>query len=647
MFKALYLKEWKEKSLLFFFELGILALLVLGQSVFRERKDVREWLAYAVLIVFFPFAALILGTGGFETEFRSGAWAYLFSRPVRRTTIWLAKFSAHLSMLAALWLAFAATWFTILGISDLAGGTQVLLGFPINAGFPWWSVWQSVFFLTVSFSLSLLHERAFSVLFVALAAGVGVTAAVWAVLNSRAGGYLAWILPERAMPTFLVGQMLLALAFAAASILTLVRSDFSQPRKQILGFVRWAAPLAVLTLAVTAAWALLSPPPGSRYVYQVASFGSEGYFETNRGIFEYSAAKDRIRWLMKAGHINYYVASVTGGKIAYTAYDIKTRRDVTERLWVENSDGTERKCIIGGAGGKNEWPKDESIMDLLISPDGTKVAILSNSAYGKRPRQSPPLWIARTDGTLLENLPDDASLFGVPHDSYFIHLMAWAREGNALILLRRGSVQPRIFNLWLYDLASRTSRLLFENAVPASWIWSVSPAGGLMAIRFQTSPEKPWRLALLDLKTLETRDITEGVDRVLSGACWNNQGDRLAFVTRRAQSGGPDAYILAIYSLSDQKVVAEKQMTTAESAAQIYSPSWTADGTKLVILDREANGLKILGPDLHEESRVPFPEWMNAPGGLQVVGHQAIVGDGKSDTLWRFDLERKSWKRIY
>ena len=61
MFTALYLKEWKEKALIFFFELGILALLILAQFVLREKKDIREWLIYAVLMLFFPFAALILG----------------------------------------------------------------------------------------------------------------------------------------------------------------------------------------------------------------------------------------------------------------------------------------------------------------------------------------------------------------------------------------------------------------------------------------------------------------------------------------------------------------------------------------------------------------------------------------------------------
>ncbi len=80
MFTTLYFKEWREKALIFFFELGILALL-LGAQFFVQNKDLREWLVYAVLLLFFPVAALILGAAGFEAEYRQGAWAYLLPGP--------------------------------------------------------------------------------------------------------------------------------------------------------------------------------------------------------------------------------------------------------------------------------------------------------------------------------------------------------------------------------------------------------------------------------------------------------------------------------------------------------------------------------------------------------------------------------------
>ena len=57
MFTALYLKEWREKAIVFFFELGILGLLLAAPFALRGKTDLQEWLVYAILLLFFPFAA--------------------------------------------------------------------------------------------------------------------------------------------------------------------------------------------------------------------------------------------------------------------------------------------------------------------------------------------------------------------------------------------------------------------------------------------------------------------------------------------------------------------------------------------------------------------------------------------------------------
>jgi hypothetical protein len=648
MFTALYFKEWREKALLFSFELGILILLLLAQPIFHQKRDIQEWTAYAVLLLFFPFAALLLGAAGFESEYRQGAWAYLFSRPVRKPVIWLAKFAALLSMLAALWLIFLAAWVALPGVRELVSGTRILLGFTVESGLPWWSLWQSVFLLTLAFSLSLLHERQFNILFLALLVGLGLTAAAWAVLSSKAGGFLAWVAPPKALSIFLISQVLVALAFAAASVMTLVKSDFSQTRKQMLSFVRWVMPFLFLAIIGTAAWALLAPLRGEHYLSYLDSTGGEPYYITERGVFKYSAAANRILWLAKAKHINYFIASASGGKVAYTAFNIESRNDIAEELWVANTDGTGRKRIIGRGPRENEWPREVPIADLMMSPDGTKVAILSAHAYiSQRPRERPPLWIANTDGSRLESFPDDPALFGDSAERYYHHLVTWAQDGKAVLIEKRPYGKPKAFSLWLYDLGSRTARTLLDNAVTASWVSPVSPRGDCLAIKYQKSPEKPWRLALLDLKSLETTDLSKGEDRVWSQISWDKQGDRMAYVAREAQTGGPDVYVLAVYSVAAKKTVAEKPMTTSESSALLFWPSWTANGEKLLVLDRVANGLRVFGPDLREQGQVAFPAWMNTPAGLQVAGDQALVEDDKTDSLWRFDLGKKRWKKLY
>ncbi len=652
MFTALYFKEWKEKALLFFFEMGILALLFAAQFVFREKKDIREWLIYAVLMLFYPFAALILGAAGFEAEYRQGAWAYLFSRPVRKSTVWLAKFAALASMLAALWLVFVALWTAVPGLRELAGGSRVLLGFSIQSEFPWWSILQSGFLLTVAFSLSLLHERQFSILFVSLGVGFFLPAAAWAVMNTRAGGFLAWLSPERALPTFLVCQVLIALAFAASSLLTLVRSDFSQPRKLTLSYVRWFVPFLVLALAGTAAWATLMPVKGERYLYLFTSSGGEACYVTDRGFFKYSESKHRIQWVVKGKQIDYWVASASGGKIAYSAYDIRSKDDWAEELWVANADGSGRKRIIGRGPRENERTWEDSIGSLLISPDGAKIAILSRSVYSKPwGKRMPPLRIAYTDGTRLESLPDDPALFETSANRrFYFHLVAWAPDGQAVLVGKIGYGRPSAISLWLYDLGSRTARMVLDNAAVASWRIP-SPRGDLLAIKYQRSPETPWRLALLDLKTLATTDISgstaDDQGQFTSQISWDPEGNRVAYLCRRKQAGGPDAYFLVVYSLAQQKTLAERVMTKNDGVAQLYSPSWTADGFRIVILDREANALRILGPDLGETERIAFPLRLSTPVDLHTVGNDALVEDNETNSLWRCDLKKKSWKRLY
>ncbi len=41
MFIALVIKEWREKALVFFFELGVLVLLLGAQFFLQEKKDLR------------------------------------------------------------------------------------------------------------------------------------------------------------------------------------------------------------------------------------------------------------------------------------------------------------------------------------------------------------------------------------------------------------------------------------------------------------------------------------------------------------------------------------------------------------------------------------------------------------------------------
>ncbi|NTV80302.1 MAG: hypothetical protein HGA24_02640, partial [Candidatus Aminicenantes bacterium] len=331
-------------------------------------------------------------------------------------------------------------------------------------------------------------------------------------------------------------------------------------------------------------------------------------------------------------------------------YDIDGRDDMVEELWV--ADGSGRKRVIGRAPRENEWPREAPIADLMLSPDGSRIAILSANIYGNKswPRR-PPVWIINADGTGFENLPDDAALFGGGDPRSYFRFVAWAPDGRGVFIHKEIPRWGRVSSIWLYDFDRRAARLVRDNAAPASWHSPVSPRGDRLAIVVgQKTPEEPGSLELLDLRTMEPTDIvaTAGeIDRVVTPVSWDLKGDRLAYATRRIQPDGQAIYILGVYSLAEGKTVAERPIARKESVSRELWPSWTTDGSRLVILDREVGSLRFLGPDLGEIDRVVLPPWIDRFSGLRVAGEMVIIDNGETRALWRYDLAKKRWKKMY
>ena len=81
MFGKVFLKEWRENILVFGLAIFmIIALVVLSLS---EMRELTLNFSAMFLLLFLPFAALLIGSGGFFSEFKDNAWVYLFSRPMR------------------------------------------------------------------------------------------------------------------------------------------------------------------------------------------------------------------------------------------------------------------------------------------------------------------------------------------------------------------------------------------------------------------------------------------------------------------------------------------------------------------------------------------------------------------------------------
>ena len=650
MFTALVSKEWREKALVFFFELGILGLLLAAPLVLRAKTEVREWLIYLVLLLFFPFAALILGASGFEAEYKQGAWAYVFSRPVGRPLIWLAKFSALLSMLAALWLVFFVARAALPPVRELTWLRGFLLPLDFGTGLPWWSLGLSPFFLAVAFSLSLLHEKQFYILFAALILGFLFPAAAWSVLVSRTGGYLAWFSPGKAIRTLGVGLSLVALAFIAASVLTLARSDFSQPRKRLGTFAIALVPLLVLAAVGTAASVTLIPMPGERSLSLLGSFGGKAVFATERGLFSYDSA-GRIRRLAKHRGLDYWTrVSISAGKLAYRALDIKGAREFSERIWVANMDGTGHNVIVGDdrAG---FLPPNGSIEDLTISPDGRTVAILTESVSERRKNRAwstATLWTVNDDGSGLEERSLEALFPEGPEEKLWLSFVTWAREGNVLIILKSSLSRPVGSGLWAYDLERRAVSKVRDFAVPVPRWSSRNPTlGDVLAIRNRFKDDEPRTLALLNLATGEETEIATGEESYPFSAQWDPAGEKLLFFDKRTDPEGGPRHILTVYSLTAGKAVAERTVTDLQAKVYEYWMAWAPDGKSVVTLSQKGRYLEILGPDLQEVAKIDLPARIKDPRYLVVVGAQVLLTDSHTESLWRYDLAKKRWKKLY
>jgi len=652
MFIALVIKEWREKALIFLFELAVLAGLLGAQYLVRENRDLREWFVYAVLLLFFPFAALILGTAGFESEYRQGAWTYLFSRPVSRITVWGAKFAALLSLVTALWLVFVTAWAALPAIREMAAGPRVFLDELAANGFPWWSLGLSLFMFIVAFSLSFLHERYFNLLFVALALGLALPAAAWFLYVVRDGRLLAWISTEKAFRTLLVGLALMAAALIGASLRTLVRADFAQPRKRIWAFAGWFIPLLLAGQTLTVATALWLPMPGEKSLYFMASARDSAFYETERGLFAYNVSSGKIRWVEKTRHNSYFLRSTSKDRFAYVSYEYVARNSVREEIWVCDPDGTGRQRILG-RDTPAPWPKDPGIRQLKFSPDGRRLAVLTEESrrlaknrivdiYG--------LWTVNADGSGLERLPLDPILMDGATEASDLFLMAWGHEANVLVFTKRYRYRdkPAFQSLWLYDLSRRTAIKVDDDAGMASWWTPISPRGDLFAIRYPYGdPKVPRTLALLDLKTHQKIDIAQGTDGAIYGFQWDPTGEFLFYILKMPREGGRSSYVMAVYSLRERKVVSEKIIASAEHSALRFSAAWMPDGRSLIAADEESRYFALLGLDLEETGRFNMPNWLTEFWGIVVFGRQVLIVDSRTHSLWRLDLDTKRWKRIY
>ncbi|MEN6310717.1 MAG: ABC transporter permease, partial [Acidobacteriota bacterium] len=645
-------KEWKDKLGVWAFGAGLLIFALLAAAGWPGAKDHQDLVAGVILALYFPAMGLLLGASAFEAEFRNDAWTYLLSRPVSKRGVWIVKYLSLLSLLAALWLIFAGFMGAVPGLQAVVQGLRLPVAFRAEISFLPWSLLLSLFFFTAGFSLSFLSRKGSTVLFAALLAGLALAFVAYQEATVVLG-FLRdeWFDEAKWLHAFRWGLVFMGAALAAASVLAFGRADFSQPRKKAAAFVKHAVPLLVAAVLVTAAWTVLLPRTGEGYISLNRGAGGEAYIDVfPAGLHVYEPARDKIHRIAPSGFLNWFagLSFNAGGKILFSEFERGKSRHGAMNLWIMNADGSEKRQLLGSGLAPGDPRSGLSSYSQILSADGGRIAFLDEDALQKPVKGRSPLWSMNADGSGLMNHSLNSAVFE-NEKGYFVILLQWTagREGLLISQISRSSAMPS--RLWLADLKDGTSRVLLEYP-GAGGAAALSPDGRSLAVPMTTMDGALPHLAmaLVDLASLEIRKIDVEGERSAHRLCWSPDGGRLAFFARKNTPKGSGAYVLTIVSVPDGKTLALKEMTAEKSAGQFYVIDWLKDGARLVLDDpRGDRCLKILGPDLNEEKRIPFPDAIRSPFDMMVSDDKVLVADGLAYKLWRLDIKKGSWKKLY
>lgn len=565
---------------------------------------------------FFPFAALLIGSSGFYSELRDNAWIYLFSRPVKKWIIWLTKYFAQLSILLSIFLIFRLTIQLLPELETLID----TYSFPTLKGdFSLFSFVLSISIsaFTVAFSMSFLHEKQFIIFLSTILIGVG--------LGLFFDKYLDLLRVYYPYSSSLKGiSYLWPLSFVSASVLTFIKSDLSQTKRIIWFFTKSVLLFLVGALFISSIWTIR----GSRirnYISDLQVFERDAYFSTRKGLFRYHSERDKVKKIAKS-RSRYTEFSPGRGKVAFKKYI--RRSEGTEKisyyeLWITNIDGPRKNQLIAATQKKDSPIYNHSLRDLIISPDGEKV-IFSTKPSGKNVET---LWYAYSDGTGLKSRPLD-----FPGVKYF-RFVAWTEEDNRLILI----TFPKR-RLLKYNLESGTYQVLSDR-LQRPYSTKISPKQDFFAFSFFNREEPEGTLVLLDLKTLERREIYKG--DLIRNFKWSKNGDKITFLIEKNKLG--------VYSFLDNKTREIHLYEPIDQAASFeHRVDWTFDDKKFVYIDkiRDVFYIRVFGKNLKEEKRIEIPD----PGGfltLWGLDDIALLRKFHRRELWRVDLETEHWRRIY
>ncbi|MCX6565729.1 MAG: hypothetical protein NTW38_04795 [Candidatus Aminicenantes bacterium] len=300
MNKQLIIKEWKEKFWVPVFALAFLVLFAVAALAFAGRRDFLDALTGAIQLFFLPLIGILLGASAFSSEFKEGSWAYLFSRPLKKSMIWLSKAVALAGLLAAIFLVYYIFLPLIPGFKERLNeiqfwGISALLSFGL-------------FF--ISFSLSYLTEKQFLIVFFSMFIPAGLGLLFSSLLR------VAYLLARSPAILIILIGVLGSLVFMAASLYAFCRTDFSQQKAKVFGFLKAFSLFLVLAVILGSAVFTIGERFQRLSFLHLETDGHAVYPNTSRGIYRYDADQDKLIKVSGASKFSPGLGlSVGGGKL--------------------------------------------------------------------------------------------------------------------------------------------------------------------------------------------------------------------------------------------------------------------------------------------------------------------------------------------
>lgn len=632
MFEKIFKKEWKDKRDLLVFALAGILLYALAFLLLPEKKDLLDILTGAMTVIFLPFVGLLFGAGGFAAEFKDDAWAYLFSRPVKRSTIWLAKYAALLTMLAAVLLLFAVTVRVVPGlsavVSELSFGG---LGIGASDGISWMSLGflLSWVLLTIGFSLSFLTEKHYAVVFSSLLIWAALEFGLFRFWMPLLASHVGYPMSADALAPFTV---LVPIGLALASFLAFAHADFTQPARKVRDLAKFAAPLLIAALILGTIWTTAGASRESgRRIFALEVQDGSVYFQSAGKIFRFDAEDGRLRTIARAR--TFWEISVGGAKLAFNKYAFKSRGSASVDLWMMNTDGS-GAAPLGVTSRKDSPFFGLHPLSFQVSPDEGSVVFAA-----KDTRKRPARWLlgsVRADGTGLEAFPLDID------EAYWARFVGWSPDGRdpLIYVVPSGRVADRetaTTRLFRLDLETGSSELLAENIhYPAG---DRRASQRFFAFASRSEGDRSVALFLLDIESGEKREVVR--DSSIDWYRWSADGDRLAFLAGKRRLG--------VYSPAEGKVTVLREFESLDPGRLGPALAWVRGDAGLVLKEsRNGRGyLVVLDGDLSEKRTLPLPFAVDEAGGLIGVGSSVLVLNGEEYQLWLADLDTGAWRKIY